>query len=64
MDELQEALHKLHREQEHLRRIFEDNDLHVELALSQAKRVRSACTFLVRALAVERDNRYSPGGHK
>lgn len=58
MDELQQALHKLDREHQHLSRIaeqdFDDRD-HIDLALSQAKRVRSASTILVRAIARHRD---------
>lgn len=64
MDELQEALHKFERENEHLLRAMEIVEQvepiiayveQIELALAAAKRVRSASTVLVRALARHRD---------
>lgn len=48
---------------DHLDRILDSDETQLaqlELALAVAKRVRRASTLLIRALASERDNRYSP----
>lgn len=59
MDELQEVLHKFERETDHLLHLTDEHggftDEYIDLALSQAKRVRRESTLLVRALARHRD---------
>lgn len=67
MDELHREADKFFTETDHLDRILERVEYdptrdNVELALSQAKRVRRSSNILVRALARLRDTSYSPGG--
>jgi hypothetical protein len=77
MDELQQAMHKFERENAHLLRIMEEIEPlvaegeriiaevdRISLALASAKRVRTASTVLVRALARHRDQLQPQGGHK
>jgi hypothetical protein len=55
--ELQQ-LHKFRQEVRHFERMLPD-DLsadNIDLLVQQSKRVRNACTLLIRALAEERDN--------
>lgn len=51
----QRALDKLQVEQQHLAKIREHEEQHVELLLAQTKRVRTASNLAVRALARLRD---------
>ncbi len=66
MTDTRELLDKLFTEVDHLDRITDtdewDHDK-AQLAVSVAKRVRSASTLTVRQFAALRDS-YSPGGHK
>jgi hypothetical protein len=50
------AADRFFEEVDHLDDILADSVLHIELALSVAKRARRASTILVQALANERDN--------
>jgi hypothetical protein len=57
MEEVHDTLDNLLHETEHLDRIVGDGvaDHNLELALSQAKRVRRAASITIKALAKERD---------
>ena len=58
MDEVHDKIDNLLHETEHLDRIVGTgvSDENLDLALSQAKRVRKHATLVIQALAEERDN--------
>lgn len=60
MDELHRVADKFFEEVEHLDRLLDSDEPHIELALSVAKRVRRESTLLVQALAKERDEKLQP----
>jgi len=61
MENYTAAADKLVQEMIHMENILDRDQVNVDLALAQAKRVRSTSTLLVRALARYRDS-YSPEG--
>jgi hypothetical protein len=61
MDDYTAAADKLLQEIHHMEILLDTDDISVDLALAQAKRVRRESTVLVRALARHRDS-YSPEG--
>lgn len=63
MDEVHRAADNLFVEVDHLDRILDSDEPHIDLALAVAKRVRRQSTLLVKALAAERDTTATaPGG--
>jgi hypothetical protein len=61
MDDYTAAADKLRTEMLHMEHLLDEDEVRVDLALAQAKRVRRESTMVVRALARHRDS-YSPEG--